>query len=142
MLILLDADGTLSPYRQGSDAPFERILLPGVRQKCQKLLARGHVLAIASNQGGARKGRKGRLTFGAVHAHLRWLCCELGITAYKFATQPPRKKPSPYMLLELMEEMGFAPEQTIFVGDSKTDKEAADAAGCQFFWASQYFKIT
>ena len=142
MLILLDADGTLSSYRQGSTAPFERILLPGVKQKCQKLLAKDHVLAIASNQGGARKGREGRLTFGAVHAHMRWLCSELGVTTYRFATVPPRKKPAPAMLLELMQELGFEPDETVFVGDSKSDKKAADAAGCQFFWAEQYFEVT
>ncbi len=139
MLFIFDVDGTLSPYRSSSTAPFERLLLPGVEKKCKQLLSSGHVLVIASNQSGARRGRENRLTSGAVHGYLRWLCKRLGITAYKFAIAAHRKKPSPTMLFELMYEMGFELTETIFIGDSQSDKEAADVAGCRFEWAEVFF---
>ncbi len=139
MLIIFDLDGTLAPDRLDSIDPFERFLFPGVEQACHDLRKQGHVLAIATNQGGAIKNRPGRLTIAKVHNHLRWVCRTLGITTYRFAVVPPRKKPSPAMLLELMDEFGFGPESTIFVGDSHFDKGAAEAAGCQFIPAEEFF---
>lgn len=42
----------------------------------------------------------------------------------------PQKKPSPEPLLHAMQLCGVSPEQTLMVGDSKTDVAAARAAGC------------
>ncbi len=139
MLIVLDVDGTLAPDRMDGTDPFKRVFLPGVKQKCKRLVEQGHVLAIATNQGGATPGRKNRLSVGTVHNHLRWLSSVLGITTYRFAITSCRRKPNPGMLLELMEALGFDPESTIFVGDSQFDEGAADAAGCRFEWAEVFF---
>jgi HAD superfamily hydrolase (TIGR01662 family) len=138
-MIIFDVDGTLTPQRPTSRSLFERRLLPGVAEKCANLRRRGHILVLASNQGGARRGREGRLTFGAVHAHLRWLCNEIGAGGYRFATRPPRGKPSPAMLLELMAEFGISANETMFVGDSNSDEMAAVAAGVAFVHADEFF---
>lgn len=140
MLVIFDADGTLTPQRATSRTPFEHRLLPGVAEKCSTLRADGYTLAVASNQGGARREKNPRLSFGYVLNFLRWLQRELGLAACKFATRPPRKKPSPAMLNELMAELGFTPDQTIFVGDQESDREAAQAAGVSFQWATDFFR--
>ncbi len=132
-LLILDVDGTLTPFRPGSAAPFRRELLPGVEEAIRRTGARWVVLA--SNQGGIRKG----LPLGAVHAHMRWLCRELRLDGYKFAYRPgPRKKPEPGMLLEWMRIYRVKPGETLFVGDSRSDREAAWRAGCRFAWAWEW----
>jgi len=139
-LAIFDMDGTLTPQRPSSTAPFCRELLPGVREKLEELRAARVHLAVVTNQGGARRGRVPRLTVGAVLAQLRWLKQELGIEEVRFATKPPRKKPAPAMLLELMDTFGISPDETLFVGDAETDREAAKRAGCRFAWAEDFFK--
>ena len=138
---VFDVDGTLTPFRRGSTGAFERRLLHGVEARMRELADLGIPVALASNQGGVRKG----LPIGAVHAHMRWLvetlrsfgCEALG---YKFAVVPgPRKKPKPGMLMEWAREAGVPPAAILFVGDAESDARAAAAAGCQFAWASRFF---
>jgi D-glycero-D-manno-heptose 1,7-bisphosphate phosphatase len=140
MLYVFDVDGTLTQNRPSSRHPFERRLLPGVAERCAELRRQGHTLALATNQGGARQGREGRLSYGAVHAHLRWVAAQIEAETYRFATKPPRGKPSPAMLEELMVTLGFEPAETVYVGDRPSDKEAAEAAGVTFREAEAFWK--
>lgn len=50
------------------------------------------------------------------------------------------RKPEPGMLLLAMQDMQARPGQTIFVGDSDEDREAAKAAGCHFQEANWFFQ--
>lgn len=137
MLIIFDLDGTLTPQRSSSTAPFVRELLPGVFAKCKELVGARHDMAIATNQGGLRKG----LIDGELYDILDWVCGGLGISHYRFATgvNPYRKKPQPGMLLEIMDQFDNAPRDTIFVGDADADQQAAEAAGITFCWADKFF---
>ncbi len=47
------------------------------------------------------------------------------------------RKPDPTPLLWIAEELGVDPERSLFVGDSASDAEAAEAAGFDFEWASE-----
>ena len=49
------------------------------------------------------------------------------------------RKPQPGMLLQAMAEAEAAPDETLFVGDSLDDQQAAQAAGCGFAWAKDFF---
>lgn len=133
-LVIFDLDGTLTPQRPSSTAAFERQLCPGVAERCRELVAAGHTLAVASNQGGIAKG----LSVAAVEDHLGWVCSELRMTAYRFAWERTRKKPSSAMLLELMEQFGAAPTETWLIGDSEDDERAAVAAGVRFVHVSAF----
>ena len=42
---------------------------------------------------------------------------------------PEKRKPHPYMIKKMMQDQKVTPEETIFVGDAKTDIEMARAAG-------------
>lgn len=44
----------------------------------------------------------------------------------------PRPKPAPDMLLRCLAHFGVAPDAAVYVGDSPTDREAAEAAGMHF----------
>ncbi len=46
------------------------------------------------------------------------------------------RKPDPEPLLAVADELGVAPEETLFVGDSESDAEAAAAAGTAFSYVS------
>lgn len=135
-LVIFDLDGTLTPQRPSSAAPFERTLLPGVLEKCAELRAGGALLAVASNQGGIAKG----LPMDEVDEHMSWLKDLLGIQEWRCAiVAGPRKKPAPGMLLELVAHFGAAAEETLFVGDSDADRLAAAAAGVGYADARSFF---
>ena len=135
-LIIFDLDGTLTPLRSSSVAPFEQILLPGVKETCQVIREQGVHMAIATNQGGILKG----FPIGSIIAHISWIKDRVGYFEYKIAYQPGyHKKPGPGMLLELIIHHQVYPRQTFFVGDSDTDRQAAENAGIGFIWADQFF---
>ncbi|WP_309221754.1 HAD family hydrolase [Halorussus sp. MSC15.2] len=46
----------------------------------------------------------------------------------------PERKPHPRALLAAVEELGVAPENVLFVGDSASDEETAERAGTRFEW--------
>ncbi|MFC6733171.1 MULTISPECIES: HAD family hydrolase [unclassified Haladaptatus] len=46
----------------------------------------------------------------------------------------PEQKPHPDPLLAVIEELGADPENTVFVGDSKSDAETAERAGTKFVY--------
>jgi HAD superfamily hydrolase (TIGR01662 family) len=133
-LVIFDLDGTLTPQRPSSTAPFERRFLGGVQEACSRLRAAGVALAIASNQGGVPKG----LALADVHEHLGWVCKTLDVAVYRLAWEEGRKKPGPAMLLEIMSELGVPPAETCFVGGAEADRLAAEAAGVQFHHARAF----
>ena len=49
------------------------------------------------------------------------------------------RKPAPGMLVHAMNLFQANPFSTLMVGDSEDDRLAADAAGCAFEWAWQFF---
>lgn len=49
------------------------------------------------------------------------------------------RKPAPGMLLYAMSCKEVSPEQTLMIGDSEEDQQAAAAAGCDFAWAWDFF---
>ena len=52
---------------------------------------------------------------------------------------PDYRKPNPGMLLAHMAEHGVSEEETIYVGVRPEDEGAAEAAGCSFMWAWEFF---
>lgn len=92
---------------------------PGVAEGLQKLQAQGLPLACLTNKPTAfaeqlleRKG----LRHHFLHV--------FGGDAFE------RKKPDPLPLIKTCEALGTRPEQTVMVGDSSNDAQAAKAAGC------------
>lgn len=154
-LFIFDKDQTLVKSVEGKNgkthAPNhldEQDYFDDVEAKCAELIAQGHTLAVASNQGGVSFG-----IFPADEAELLVSSAArfIGAAAYKVCFYHPKGRVAPYnvdhpnrkpgagMLIELMDELGFTPEQTTMVGDWDTDKQAAEAAGCKFAWANDFF---
>ncbi|HSG61604.1 MAG TPA: HAD-IIIA family hydrolase [Pseudomonadales bacterium] len=58
---------------------------------------------------------------------------------YRLAWSHSWRKPNPGMLISAMEDVGVAANDTLFVGDSDEDRQAAEAAGCDFMEAEEFF---
>ncbi|MFW2421246.1 MAG: HAD family hydrolase [Porticoccaceae bacterium] len=89
----------------------------GAEQMLDQLLAADFTLAVAT--GKRRQGLDESLQ--GLNAH-RWF-------AASRCADETASKPDPLMLLELMEELGVSPEQTVMVGDSEYDMQMAKNAG-------------
>ena len=131
-LVIFDADGTLSPQRNGSCGEFSYTLLPNVCEKCMRLRAHGVKLAIASNQSFRRPRCE-------IEAQLAWLHRQLDTSHEGWSSAPQTRKPKPFLLEWAMRFCGVDPEHTLFVGDQDTDRQAAEAAGVDFRWAWEFF---
>lgn len=133
-LVIFDLDGTLTHKRDGACGKSQKILLPNVAAFFRELHALGVLVGVASNQSAARP-------MNEIVDQLAWTMQTLHITPgfVSFATAGDRKKPNPHMLNEIMRVADTEPGRTLFVGDQETDKQAAEAAGCGFVYARQFF---
>jgi phosphoglycolate phosphatase len=95
----------------------ELVLFEGTLAMLQALKARNHWLAVATG-----KGRRG-LDEALAHSQLHGM-----FDATRTADQTA-SKPHPLMLLELMAELGAAPERTLMIGDTTHDLLLARNAG-------------
>lgn len=151
MLIIFDKDDTLvqnpEPGRP-ANTPDEQVLFPDVIERCGQLRAEGHTLAVASNQGGVAFGHFDhraavllvKSVADAIGADLYAVCVTHPRGTVKRAKRDSRfRKPNPGMLQYLMDALGFAPDDTLYVGDMESDRQAAAAAGVRFAWAWDFF---
>jgi phosphoglycolate phosphatase len=95
----------------------ELSLFAGTLEMLQALKAREHRLGVATG-----KGRRG-LDDALSHAQLQ------GLFDSTRTADETASKPDPRMLLELMDELGVAPERTLMIGDTTHDLLLARNAG-------------
>ena len=92
-------------------------LFPGVAAMLAALNARGHLLAVAT--GKSRRGLDRALEQAGIGRHfVATRCADEGLP-----------KPSPDMLLHLMNHVGTAPAETLMIGDTTHDLLLAANAG-------------
>lgn len=99
------------------DRQHELVLFPGSLDMLQALRANNHLLAVATG-----KNRKG-LDDALSHAQLK------GMFDATRTADETAGKPHPRMLLELMAQLGIAPERTLMIGDTTHDLLLARNAG-------------
>lgn len=151
MLYIFDKDGTLVQQINGERPPnklSEQKPIPGVLAKCQALIAEGHLLAVASNQGGVAFGY---ITAAEAHEMVKQIADYIGATTYAVCVTHPNgkkrsakreshfRKPDGGMIEYLMDAFGVSKAETVYIGDLDTDQQAAEAAGVKFIWASEFF---
>jgi HAD superfamily hydrolase (TIGR01662 family) len=153
MLYIFDKDNTLVYNHTNPNRPpnniTEQKLIPGVAEDCFVLGLEGNTLAVASNQGGVAYGF---LDASSAHLLVRSAASAIGAEHYAVCVTHPDgsipalaresrfRKPEPGMLLYLMDALGFAPEETVYVGDRCEDRDAAARAKVSFRWAWEVFK--
>ena len=164
-LAIFDIDGTLTeikpevlarqpnlvtPNHLGEQQP-----LPGVVERLADLHRGGVKFALATNRGGVAWGYSSLEESEEVAREAAVLCgipdTPMYLCPYHAKARGPKavteyavdhecRKPNPGMLLQAMEDAGVSPQETIYVGDMDTDKEAAENAGVMFYWAEDFFK--
>jgi len=140
MLILLDRDGVLNqePANVFVHSPAELILMPGAGKAVARLNARGWPVAVCTNQSCVGRNIIDEAMLTRIHetlfSHLARDNARLD--AIFFAPDAPwaateRRKPGAGMLREAMQRFRAGPQDTVFIGDSLTDLQAAQKAGCR-----------
>jgi D-glycero-D-manno-heptose 1,7-bisphosphate phosphatase len=138
-LILLDRDGVInvdSPDYVKS--PDEWRPIPGSLQAIATLRASGFKVGVCTNQAGVARGHLTRTDLEAIHAKMCDALGELNAQFDGVAYCPHHpdagcrcRKPQPGMLLTMMRRLKVPARDTMFVGDSLRDVQAAIAAGCR-----------
>ena len=139
-LILLDRDGVVN--HDSPDyikTPEEWKAIPGSIQAISDLKRSGRLVAVCTNQSGVARGMLSLAQLQAIHQKMSAALanCGAALDGLIFCPHHPDegcscRKPQPGMLLEMMAQLGVAADQTVYVGDSIRDAEAAAAAGCRF----------
>jgi HAD superfamily hydrolase (TIGR01662 family) len=94
------------------------VMAEGCKSVLETLSTRGYHLGIASNR------------FGDPSGYFRRHRLESFFEAIQYSLVPGYRKPSPYMLLEVAEELSINPLKCAYVGDTiKYDIKAAKVAG-------------
>ena len=134
--VFLDRDGVLNVYLPGDYAktPDELTLLPGVGAAVGRLQAAGFLTILISNQQGVAKGLMTQSDLDAVTAKLR---AEVPLDAVYYCPHLKDehcacRKPKPGMLLQAAQDHAIDLTQSVFIGDTPTDAQAAQAAGVPF----------
>lgn len=138
-LLILDRDGVIN---EDSDAYIksvaEWIPIPGSIAAIAQLCRAGWTVAVATNQSGIARGYYDLATLEAMHARLRALVAEQGgeVGLIVFCPHGPDadcdcRKPKPGLLHTIGQHYDCALPGVWFVGDSRSDLEAACAVGCQ-----------
>lgn len=139
VLVLLDRDGVLNHEREGYvKSPDELVLIPGAAAAVARLNRAGHTVAVCTNQSAVGRGLIDEAMLSAIHEALQARLASVGArldAIFYAADHPdhagPRRKPGPGMLQEAIARFGAKPEDTVMIGDSLRDLEAAAAAGCR-----------
>jgi len=137
--IILDRDGVIN---QDSDAyiksPAEWIPIPGSLEAIARLTQAGYQVMVATNQSGLARGLFDQGTLDAIHQKMESAIEEHGgrLEGIYYCPHGPDdgcscRKPKPGLLIQIEKERSTDLSQTIVVGDSLRDLQAAEAVGAK-----------
>jgi D-glycero-D-manno-heptose 1,7-bisphosphate phosphatase len=135
--VILDRDGVIN---QDSDAyiktPDEWIAIPGSLEAIGRLTQAGYRVVVATNQSGLARGLFDQATLDAIHHKMESAIQKQGgeLAGIYYCPHGPDdgcscRKPKPGLLQQIEQELGIDPGQTVLVGDSLRDLQAATAFG-------------
>lgn len=138
-LIVLDRDGVIN---EDSDeyikSPQEWHLMPGSGEAIARLNQAGWTVVVATNQSGIGRGLYDRVTLTAIHNTMQKALQTFDAHIDKIYICPHHpddgcicRKPQPGMLNQIASDYTVSWAETWFIGDTRSDIEAAWAVGCQ-----------
>lgn len=138
-LLILDRDGVIN---EDSDAYIktldEWLPIPSAITAIARLSRAGWTVAVATNQSGLARGYYDLATLNSMHTRLRELVAEQGgeVGLIVHCPHGPQegcdcRKPKPGMLQQIATHYGVSLSGLWFVGDSRSDLDAALAVDCQ-----------
>ena len=138
-MLILDRDGVINhdsdEYIKTVD---EWIPIEGSLEAITRLKKAGHLVTVASNQSGIKRGMFSEETLQAMHQKLHDLLAQRGVAidGIYFCPHTPNdncvcRKPKPGLLLRIAQDFAIDLKQAVFVGDSFSDVQAARMVGAQ-----------
>src|SRR3990167_3798498 len=137
--IILDRDGVIN---YDSDkyikSPEEWVAIPDSLEAIAQLNRFGFHVLVATNQSGVARGYYDVATLDAIHekmanelAAVGGYVDEIFFCPHHPDDQCPCRKPQPGLFYRMQEKYGLCLADTFFIGDSRSDMEAAEVAGCK-----------
>lgn len=138
MLVLLDRDGVLNEDRSDFvKNPGELIFIPGALEAVATLNSAGHKVVVVTNQSCIGRGIITTEILSSIHDKLYGALASVNgkVDHLFFAPDAPweateNRKPGAGMFLAAMQMFRETPQNTVLIGDSKTDLQAAAKAKC------------
>lgn len=153
-VIFLDRDGVINrkaPERQYVTSWKEFDFLPGVMNTLRYFNEMGFKLVVLTNQQGVGKGIMSESALDEIHANMLQVLNNNGITIEKVLYCPHLaeahcfcRKPEPGLFYRAQNELNFNIhlEESFFIGDSETDIEAGNRAGCKTIYVGKAHRFT
>ena len=140
MLIILDRDGVVNTDSPDYiKSPQEWYPIPGSLEAIAALKLAGHIVCVATNQSGIARGYYSLKTLAAIHQKMELALQQHHVTLDSIAFCPhidtdncTCRKPKPGLLIQLQQQFNIAWSDTVFIGDSMRDFQAAESVGCHF----------
>jgi D-glycero-D-manno-heptose 1,7-bisphosphate phosphatase len=138
--IFIDRDGVMNCRRPGDYVlDFSQfVFVPGIRTALRQLSVLQLPMIVISNQAAVGKGLLDRVRLEEITVRMRQALLEDGTVLTAAYYCPHRtdencgcRKPRPDLLVEAAKDFNIDLSRSIFIGDSRTDVEAARAAGCR-----------
>lgn len=137
--LLLDRDGVLNANRADYIKSFDEVSFYRDALDALRFLELNDVgVILVSNQSGINRGLIGWESFWQTHEGVIRTVEENGgsiLAAFYCPHRPDERcecrKPAPTMITEACRFAGISPDRTFFIGDSESDMEAAENAGCR-----------
>lgn len=133
---LLDRDGTIIVDKVYLSDPDGIEFTQGAIAGMKLLRDAGISLVLVTNQSGIARGYFSEATLGRIHDRLAMLMSDEGLRleAIYYCPHAPSegcacRKPAPGLFERARQELGFALEDAIVIGDSDADMGLAKAAG-------------
>lgn len=147
--IFLDRDGTINKYVGFLRKIDEMELLPGVPEAIKEINKSGYLAIVVTNQPVIARGEVSFSELENIHNKMETLLGKEGayIEGIYFCPHHPHKgyegevvelkidcncrKPKPGLLLKAAEDFNIDLEKSYMIGDSDSDVQAGEAAGCK-----------
>lgn len=140
-LLLLDRDGVLNQKLEEGDYVTNKsrlLMFHDVLDKVAKLTQQIRV-AVVTNQQGVGKDLMSRDDLETVNEEINEQIVRLGgqkimffVCTHTIDVQCGCRKPKPGLLMEAMSSFHVLPQETFFIGDQESDREAAKSARIDF----------